>query len=148
MKHLIAIIISLSFIMVGCSTMPIVPETANKIPESRIINKDLAKPSSDRNLKVTFLRDDHYVSICRVMLYYQGEEIAILDRGEMVSFYFKEGEYRFGVKFGENGFCAMTPYKVYQISILEGRDNNFRLLNANSGAWFFQDVQRDESIYY
>ena len=70
-KHFLALVLGL----VGCSTAPVVPNTAKLIPNERVYNQNYLKKQTPEQAKVTFSRDKGFLgSGCTHDMYVNNEK--------------------------------------------------------------------------
>lgn len=82
--------------LVGCSTAPVVPNTAKLIPNERVYNQNYLKKQTPEQAKVTFSRDKGFLgSGCTHDMYVNNEKVFSIRSNEIATIYLEPKYYIF-----------------------------------------------------
>ncbi|MDK4790525.1 MAG: hypothetical protein OC189_00615 [Acinetobacter sp.] len=134
MKRIIFLGLVLS--LTGCSTAPVVSNTAKLVPNERIYNQRYLKKQTLEQAKVTFLRDKGFLgSGCTHDIYVNNEKVFSIRSNEIVTIYLEPKYYIFRLETGA-GMCPniatsqeteVKPGAEIEYRILLPSDFNLRL---------------------
>ncbi|EPJ7937169.1 hypothetical protein MC820_000715, partial [Acinetobacter baumannii] len=80
--------------LVGCSTAPVVPNTAKPIPNERVYNQNYLKKQTPEQAKVTFSRDKGFLgSGCTHDMYVNNEKVFSIRSNEIATIYLEPKYY-------------------------------------------------------
>ena len=122
--------------LVGCSTAPRPHAPGSPVPTARIYERDLLRPSRQRNCAVTIVREKG-VKGSGLSLYLDGQHIARLSAGEVITVYPRPGRHFLTAR------PLFSPLVSKQIFLQPGdkttirivdRSGNFELITAER-AW-------------
>lgn len=122
--------------LVGCSTAPVVPNTAKLIPNERVYNQNYLKKQTPKQAKVTFSRDKGFLgSGCTHDMYVNNEKVFSIRSNEIATIYLEPKYYIFRLETG-GGMCPniatsqeteVKPGTEIEYRILLPSDFNLRL---------------------
>ncbi|MBU0383682.1 DUF2846 domain-containing protein [Acinetobacter baumannii] len=134
MKKIIFLGLVLS--LIGCSTSPVVSNTAKPIPNERVYNQNYLKKHTPEQAKVTFLRDKGFLgSGCTHDIYVNNEKVFSIRSNEIATIYLEPKYYIFRLETGA-GMCPniatsqeteVKPGAEIEYRILLPSDFNLRL---------------------
>ncbi|WP_151762334.1 hypothetical protein [Acinetobacter seifertii] len=134
MKRIIFLGLVLS--LTGCSTAPVVSNTAKLVPNERIYNQRYLKKQTPEQAKVTFLRDKGFLgSGCTHDIYVNNEKVFSIRSNEIATIYLEPKYYIFRLETGA-GMCQniatsqeteVKPGAEIEYRILLPSDFNLRL---------------------
>ncbi|AZC09826.1 hypothetical protein DKE47_010685 [Acinetobacter nosocomialis] len=134
MKKIIFLGLVLS--LIGCSTSPVVSNTAKPIPNERVYNQNYLKKHTPEQAKVTFLRDKGFLgSGCNHDIYVNNEKVFSIRSNEIATIYLEPKYYIFRLETGA-GMCPniatsqeteVKPGAEIEYRILLPSDFNLRL---------------------
>lgn len=132
-----AIIAIIAILLAGCSSTPVEPGSAKKVPTDRIFGLQSAV-SGGSTLAVS--RDDGFWSSggCYAAVLVDGKRVARMGTGEVAKFQVGPGRHIIGIAGDQdgNGMCALQigqPAKEAATTLQPGEEQKFRISGAQDG---------------
>lgn len=111
----------------GCSTVPVVSNTAKPIPNERVYNQDYLKKQTPEQAKVTFLRDKGFLgSGCTHDIYVNNEKAFSIRSNEIATIYLEPKYYIFRLETG-GGMCPNIATSQ-ETEVKSGAEIEYRIL--------------------
>ena len=121
----------------SCATKPIDTSTARSTPDSRIYDKSLVVPGSDK-VELIVARDAGFMGGgCKTAVYLDGKQVSEIDKSEKITFYIAPGHHILGTGPNPNGtglchFNSERMRREMEITAELGKQLKYRLaLSAN-----------------
>lgn len=125
MKKIIFLGLVLS--LIGCSTAPVVSNTAKPIPNERVYNQDYLKKQTPEQAKVTFLRVKGFLgSGCTHDIYVNNEKAFSIRSNEIATIYLEPKYYIFRLETG-GGMCPNIATSQ-ETEVKSGAEIEYRIL--------------------
>lgn len=122
----------IALFVAGCSSVPVDPATATRVPPDRIASKRYAAPIAGTR-EIVIKRDDAFrAGGSDARFYIDGQRVANIGNGEVLKLHLKDGRYKFGVK--TYGFDdSNEPIKEINVLVGDGEDAVFRIYAGGAG---------------
>lgn len=133
----IAVAVTLTALLSGCSSTPVDQSTAKKVPASRTLAYQASVPGG---ATLVISRDNGFWASggCMAAVLIDGKKAARIDTGEVVRFEMKPGRHIVGIAGDEDGsgICAMQigqPVKEIATDVAAGEVQRFRISGTQNG---------------
>ncbi|WP_404486405.1 hypothetical protein ABWL43_01520 [Pseudomonas sp. HT11] len=124
-------------LLAGCSSTPVAPGSAKRVPSDRVYAYQSDIPGG-ATLAVS--RDNGFWASggCMATVLIDGKKVARIDTGEIVKFKVKPGRHIVGIAGDDegNGLCAMQigqPVKETAAEVSSGETQKFRISGTQNG---------------
>ena len=109
-------------------TTPITIENGKMVSAQNLYRADLTSPSTERNIKVTFLRDSGYLgSACPYKLFIDGQSVLTIGIGRYQTLYLTSGTHLFELR-QEDPYDHCVELSAWMTTILkEGTEKTYRI---------------------
>ena len=119
-------------VMTGCATSKLTPEQADPVPANRLYGFTQKMASDDA--RITVIRDSGFTgSGCGLVVRIDGKRAAMLNSGELASFYVDPGEHVISAGLSGQALCSSLIDKTIELNVKPNQERIYRLSVDQNG---------------